>query len=145
MKKSLLFILFSFFLFLPAFGVFGAPSAKEDTLPPPEEEATQETTGPRNDYGGLLPCNGTDCNWNSLVQLAVNIINFFVWTLVPPVAGLLLLYGGIMFLTSGGNPGRVQQGRTIVTDVVIGLVIVYTSWLIVNTLLSVLTSGQQFL
>lgn len=89
----------------------------------------------------LVPdCSGAGCGWSDLIQLAINVINFIVKIVVPPVAGLLIVWGGIILLTSGGNEQRVGEGKKIITNVVIGLIIVYTSWLVVNTLLNVLTN-----
>jgi len=87
-------------------------------------------------------CSGAGCNWANLQEMIVNIINFAVKAIVPPLAGLLLVWGGIILLTSGGNEERVGQGKKIMTSVIVGLVIVYTSWLLINTLLRVLTNQK---
>lgn len=83
----------------------------------------------------LVPgCRGASCGWCDLFQLVANIINFIVKIIVPPVAGLLILWGGIMILVSGGNENSVTKGKNILRDTFIGLIIIYTSYLIVYTL-----------
>jgi len=40
---------------------------------------------------------------------------------------ILLIYAGIRFVMSGGDPKQVQQARSIITYAIIGLVIVLSS------------------
>ena len=90
---------------------------------------------------GLVPCKGTDCDFCKLLQLVLNIINFIAKTLAPAVAGLLVVVGGIMYLLAGSNPSFIGRARGILLNVVVGLVIIYVSYLIVYTILNVLASN----
>lgn len=56
---------------------------------------------------------------------------------------LFFIYGGFLFLTSGGSESKVTAGKTALTNATIGLSLVLGSWLIVNTIL-VLTTGSAF-
>jgi len=63
-----------------------------------------------------------------------NIINFFVFTLVPPVAVLMAAVAGILFiLGSGFDPGLIYKARSVFRSLMIGLLIIYGSWILVNT------------
>ncbi len=88
---------------------------------------------------GLLPdCAGSTCKPCHFLQLISNIANYIVRNLVPPLAGLLLLIGGIMMAASAGSENRYKQGRQIIANAGIGVVIVLASWLLVNTLIQAL-------
>ncbi len=60
--------------------------------------------------------------------LASNIILGIVGSL----ALLAFIAGGLMFLLSGGNTERVAQGKQIIFGAVIGLVIVFASYAIIQ-------------
>ena len=50
-----------------------------------------------------------------------------------------------MFLTAGGDPGRIGGAKKILTATVIGLVIIFVAWLIVDTVITFLTpAGSPF-
>lgn len=94
---------------------------------------------------GLVPCGGQGeptCTWNMLMELGKRIINFLLFTIAVPLAALLVAYGGMLMLISGTNPGNVNKGKTIIYQTLISLAIAFLAWLIVNTLLGVLTQGK---
>lgn len=88
---------------------------------------------------GLVPCGGAPpeqaCQFCDIFVLLKRLVDFVIITLVPISAVLLLTVGGAMFIFSGGNPGLTNKGRSIMTAVVWGLVIIYCAWLLVNTFL----------
>jgi len=65
------------------------------------------------------------------------IIDFALMNIVFPLAVLMLVVGGALFILSAGDPGRVNQGKTIMKSAVIGISIILLAWIIVNTLLVV--------
>lgn len=71
------------------------------------------------------------CKIEDFVRLAVNITDFILG-IVGSLALLMLVYGGVVWIISGGSADKVQQGKTIVRNAIIGLVLVFTSWLIVS-------------
>lgn len=86
----------------------------------------------------IVPCSGPDCNWNSLIELAERILDFII-TISIIVAALMFAYAGWLFFSDSGNSSNVEQGKKIFAAVVIGLVIVLTAWLVVNTIIDTLT------
>lgn len=86
--------------------------------------------------GPLVPC-GTEehpekCGLCHLFKLIQNIIDLFL-TLIIFIAPLMIVIGGIVILTAGGVPERVATGKRIITYVVIGIVISFTAWILINT------------
>lgn len=85
----------------------------------------------------LVPCNGTTtpCNYTALITLIKNIVNFLVFGLAVPLAAISFAVAGVMILTAGGNTGQVERAKEIFWNVVIGLVVALSAWLIVNAIL----------
>ncbi len=54
----------------------------------------------------------------------------FVLSFVGVVFLVLLIWGGFLWMTSGGNEESVKKARTVVVSAVIGLVIVLSAYLI---------------
>jgi len=46
-----------------------------------------------------------------------------------------LVYGGILYMTSGGSEERVKQAKNVITYAIIGLVVAILSYILVNTVI----------
>jgi peptidoglycan hydrolase-like protein with peptidoglycan-binding domain len=53
-----------------------------------------------------------------------------------------LVWAGVLFITAAGNPGRIDEGKKIITGTITGILISLTSFVIINTVVGGLT-GQQ--
>ena len=90
---------------------------------------------------GLIPCGGAGedpCKFCHIFVMLGKMLNFLLFTIVPVTAVLMLTVGGAMMIFAGGRPAMVGKGRTIITAVVIGLVIIYCAWLLVNTFFAII-------
>jgi len=85
---------------------------------------------------GLVPCGpGTNkpvCELCDLFVLLDSIIDFILRNIIIPLAVLLLVIGGGLFIFSAGNPARLDQAKSILTSVVIGLIVIFAAWLILG-------------
>jgi hypothetical protein len=91
----------------------------------------------------IVPCgiSGKDpCTLCDLFQLASNIVNF-LWLISLPLAGLMLMVGGFLILTAGDAQARRQLGIKTMQNTFWGLVIAFSAWLIVSTIINSL-GGQ---
>jgi ABC-type nickel/cobalt efflux system permease component RcnA len=88
--------------------------------------------------GGLVPCSGTDCTTEDVIQLVQNIIGFLV-AFISILAVIVLVVAGLRLVVSGGNETEWTKAKSMFTNVVIGLILVLAAWLIVDTILSMLT------
>lgn len=94
----------------------------------------------------LVPCGGegqAECQLCHLWQLFNNIVNFAIFNIAVPGSVLLFAASGIMYLTSGGDPSRISRAKQIWMNTIIGLVIIFASWMVVNTLMNTLGSNAQ--
>lgn len=64
-----------------------------------------------------------------------NIINA-VFGIVGSVALLMFVYGGFMWMLAAGNSDRVEKGKNIIVWATLGLVVIFTSYAIVNFIFS---------
>lgn len=93
---------------------------------------TQVATCPAGSFAGL--CNIT---FSNVIPALITTI-FIIATIV---ALLYLIWGGFKWLTSGGDKGAVQQAREHIVAAIIGLVIIFLSYFILNIVLSFFLPG----
>ena len=68
---------------------------------------------------------------NDVVQLGLN-ASQWILGIVGSLALLFFIYGGFTFLISAGNSAKVDEGKKIIVGAVIGLVLVFSSYLIIQ-------------
>lgn len=72
-----------------------------------------------------------DYGLNDFVQLAIN-ASGWILGIVGSLTLLMFVYGGVMFLISAGSSERVTQAKGIIVGAVIGIAIVFTSYMIIG-------------
>ena len=93
----------------------------------------------------LVPCGGENqkpCGYCDFIALGNNLLQFFVYA-AGAIATLLFVYAGILYVTSGPNPGNIEKAHRIFWHVLIGLTITLAAWLIVHTLFVLLARGPN--
>ena len=63
--------------------------------------------------------------------------------LVGSLALLMFIYGGITWMTSGGNEEKIKKGKQILTWAVLGIVMIFTSYSILNLVFEILRSPSS--
>ena len=74
---------------------------------------------------------------NAFIAQLIN----FVLSLVGSVSLLLFVYGGITWMTSAGASAQVKKGKDIVVWAVIGLAVVFTSYILVKFVIQGITGA----
>lgn len=89
------------------------------------------------DFGGSVGLGTAD--------LKTTIINIIKWVLgiLALTALVFIIYGGVIWLTSAGNPEKIQKAKRIILNAVIGMVIVLISWAIVLFVTRVITGATS--
>jgi len=107
-----------------------------------------EVDGKNVHYEGLVPCGKAKvssgesdevtqrCQFCHLFVMLDGIITFVLFDILPPVAVLMMVIAGVMFFFGGGNPSLLLQAKKLITSIVIGLVIIFSAYLIVGAVLS---------
>ena len=68
-------------------------------------------------------------------QLILTFINFFLFFL-GLIATAFIIYGGFLYITSGGDDGATEKAKKILVFSAIGILIILISFALVNTLLT---------
>ncbi len=71
-----------------------------------------------------------------LTIFGINVNNIFNWAL--GIGGLLalgiIIYGGILWTTAGGNESRIGDAKEWIKSAVFGLLLLFAGYLILNTI-----------
>jgi hypothetical protein len=78
-----------------------------------------------------------DYQLNDILVVGIQITRFILG-IVGSLSLLFFVYGGVMFLISAGSSDKVQQAKTIIINATIGLIIVFTSYIIIEFAMSAL-------
>ncbi|KKP30878.1 MAG: hypothetical protein A2312_03405 [Candidatus Staskawiczbacteria bacterium RIFOXYB2_FULL_32_9] len=100
---------------------------------------------------GLVPCGVSKfgpgpkqgmptcpCELEHFFIMLANIYGFIVKYIATTLAVIMITVGAVFMMISAGNPGLAGTGRKMVYSAIIGLVLVFGSWLIVNALLELI-------
>lgn len=125
------FIVFLFFLFSTGFSVMAVTGL-----------GTSITGGSSGYCQQIVPCgpgtSKTNCTLCDLFTLVKNILDCVLFRIVPVVAVLLIAYGGLLMIIAyaeGSGEEKLGKAKKTISAVIIGLLIIYGSWLIVDTFL----------
>lgn len=157
MKKNLKKFLAVFILA----GLFAGGALSSSVFAEPPKSAagsTSANSSSSSDFGesaGICPpgsknpgaTNIAACNINpshnkdDLISDVNKIINVVLGVLGVVAVGVII-YGGFLFLTAQGDPGRIKKGKDSITWGVIGLIIALLSWSIINFVLTTTMSTR---
>lgn len=92
----------------------------------------------------LVPCGTVNvpgqpnfCTVCDLFVLLQRIVNYII-IVVGSIAALFLAYGGLLLLlpsVGAGGSGMYQRGKKVLTNTVIGIAIIFLSWVIIDTIM----------
>src|SRR3989338_11630616 len=85
---------------------------------------------------------GTGLSTQSLENTIINIINAAL-ALAGIIALVILIYGGYVWMTSGGIPQRIALAKRILLSAVIGLVIILLSWAIIQFIVNAVNGNNN--
>lgn len=91
---------------------------------------------------GFVPCDGVDCNACHLVEMGNTILVWLIGVMFV-VFAVILAIAGWGLVTSGGNQTALSDAKSKFTNALIGLFIVLSAWLLVDTIMrGLLESGD---
>ena len=97
--------------------------------------------------GGIVPCGAGEsghpaCTTCHAFQLLHNVIQFGFLFILLPATAIAFLIGGVLMLTAGGNETQVTRAKSILWNTIIGILIAFSSWVIVNTIINTIAGGE---
>jgi hypothetical protein len=138
-SQTLVFILASFFFFFIAF----VPAVNLTANAGATNNADGSIWAGRN----KVTCYQEDraCSFCEALQLIANITDMIA-QLALVAAGGLIIYGGIrILLPPGDSQQNFANAKRMITDAIWGVIIVLTSWVIVNTVLHILSGDSNYI
>ncbi len=96
-------------------------------------------TGANNENVRLCPggIGGVVCNTPSEgLEGLVGTVLTYLFIAAAIIAIIFLIWGGIKWITSGGDKTKVEAARHTIVGAIIGLVIVFASFFIITTILN---------
>ncbi len=83
----------------------------------------QINIGPGGQFGSLN---------NITIATMISALIIIILVIAALVFLFMLILGGIRYITSGGDKGSTESARSQITAALIGLVIVFAAWAIIN-------------
>lgn len=87
----------------------------------------------------LTPIPG-EGNVPVIKTMITNIVLFIVW-LAGALAVAYLVYGGILYITAGGDAEKATKGKTAIINAIIGIIIVFGALIIISWIKKSLDAG----
>lgn len=99
---------------------------------------------PANAAAGLVSCGLSSqdkpetpevegmCTTCDILKMVKTVIDFVTFTVTPIVATLLILIAGFILILGGASPEIIGTGKKMFTNTIIGVVIIYSSFMIAN-------------
>jgi len=72
--------------------------------------------------------------WCDFLQIISNIIGL-LYIIIIPIITFMIVAGGILLMTAGGNEGRIKKGTSFLKSAIIGLIIVIAAGVIVGAII----------
>lgn len=129
--KIFFFVIFSLFLFSVSFSSVLAQNASDDVIKGLNEAAN------------VVPAYQEQANTNEtydekFIATKLGDMIGFVLSFIGVLFLILTIYGGISWMTAGGNEQKVEKAKTIIINAIIGLLIVIFAYTITSFI------GDQF-
>lgn len=92
---------------------------------------------PSDNPSSIAGATGGEGDFKTLAQ---TLLNYFL-SFLGFVATIMIIYGGILYVTSAGNDTNVEKAKKILLYAVVGIVLILLSFAIVNTVLGSASGG----
>ncbi len=123
---------------MPVFSVFAQEAS--DDAPATGFRSILSTDGAQGE--SLRVCMDTGCcHLCDLMTVGSNIFKFLRNVIAFPVVVLMIIYGGVMMIFSGGSPSRINTGKKSMSSALIGFGIVWGVSLILNSTLMIIAKS----
>ncbi len=86
---------------------------------------------PSDNPAAIAGATGGEGSFRSFIMTIVN----FALGFLGLVAVLMVIYGGFLYLSSAGDEGSAKKGKTVILYAVIGIILIFASFALINTVL----------
>lgn len=92
----------------------------------------------------LVPCGGPNekaCQTCDVVTMVNGIVQWLI-IIMGTIAAIIIVYAGVKLVTSGGNSHAAQEAKSMMSNIIIGYIIVLAGWLIVDYIMKALVTDD---
>ena len=90
----------------------------------------------------IVTCTGADCTICNLASTAQNLLNTGIYVMII-LSAAMFAWAGLEALTSAGSAEKYGKAKRIFGNVIIGLVIILTGWIVIDTLMKTLVGDGK--
>jgi len=95
-------------------------------------------------YADIVKCeNGPECGFTELMNTIRELVKVMVSIAIAAVA-IAISYAGFLYLTSGGDTGKVSKAHSIFTTSATGFIITLLAYVLIQLLFNVLGVKPDF-
>lgn len=102
--------------------------------------AMAQLTDAQSELTSVGTAIGTDATTNDLPELIGNLINVLL-SVLGIVLVVLVVYAGFLYLTAAGDDDKVKKAKKLLTQSIIGLVIIIAAYAIATYVIDALTEA----
>lgn len=84
-----------------------------------------------------------NCQLNDIVNTVISVVDFILG-ISGSIALVMFVYGGFLWVSSGGSEERVRAGKEAVRNAVVGLIIIFVSYTLITYGLSAFGISDDF-
>jgi hypothetical protein len=91
-------------------------------------------------FGPIVPVEVNKCaaGWGAVITVINNIISFLLTLVIVFVAPIMIAYSGFLFVVNPVSSGGIAKAKSILLNTIIGIVIAFAGWMIVDAIMAVL-------
>lgn len=129
--KKIILLLSWVFVFVPGLALAADPPASTT----PDNSATSDFGLTTSAEAAHLPKGEVD-----LMSVVANVIGTAL-SLIGVIFMILFIYGGFMWMTAGGDSGKTKKAKELMTNAVVGVVLIFSAYFITNFVINELVSS----
>ena len=107
---------------------------------PTTTDPSGDTTTGSGDYG--LSSVPSDIPQGEIADTIVRVVQY-VLGFVGIILFVMIIYGGILYMTAAGNEEQAKKAKSVLTYAIIGIIIVAFSFIIAQFAINALTGGED--
>jgi hypothetical protein len=96
-------------------------------------------------FGPIIPdiaYNANACpwglGWGAVILVINNIVEFMLTIIIVGIAPVMIAYTGFQYVVNSVNPSGLAKAKAMLWNIVVGLIVALSGWLIVDLLMAVL-------
>lgn len=86
-------------------------------------------------FAAITAPSGTGLPEGSISLTLTKVVKFFLG-IIGALAVLMVIVGGVMYIVSGGDNGKTETAKNIITYAIIGIAVALLAYVIVNTVIT---------